>query len=138
MTNRELDLSKRLDLERDIKLRELININLEKLLTLNIHYSEICRESVGGIIKLYLGRYLTRFEHESLDVELGSLSEGPNKDNVRKIFEIFYSKDYELLDEKNAAINRLSSAFFNEYCNPNTGLIDWVKLIQFNSGNYKS
>lgn len=135
MTNRELDLSKRLDLERDIKLRELININLEKLLTLNINYSEICRESVDGIIKLYLGRYLTRFEHESLDVELGSLSEGPNKDNVRKILEIFYSKEYELIDEKNAAINRLSSAFFNKYCNPNTGLIDWIKLFQFNGGN---
>ena len=34
-------------------------------------------------------------------------------------------------------IDDLSNQFFNEYCDSNTGLIDWVKLIQFNSGNYK-
>jgi hypothetical protein len=43
----------------------------------------------------------------------------------------------DFLKKRNGIANILTNLFFNEFCDPKTGLIDWVKLIRFNSGNYK-
>lgn len=37
--------------------------------------------------------------------------------------------------EKVRIINRFTGQFINRFCNP-TGAIDWVKLVEFNSGNF--
>ena len=37
--------------------------------------------------------------------------------------------------EKDKIINRFTREFLTEFCDP-SGVIDWVKLVQFNSGNY--
>jgi hypothetical protein len=37
--------------------------------------------------------------------------------------------------ERGGVINRLTKEFVDCFCDPN-GIIDWVKLVQFNSGNY--
>lgn len=39
-------------------------------------------------------------------------------------------------DERKKIIGRFSHEIDNKYYDANTGLIDWVKLVQFNSGNY--
>lgn len=44
----------------------------------------------------------------------------------------------DFLGKRNGIANLLTSQFINDFCDSKTGLIDWVKLIQFNSGNYKS
>jgi hypothetical protein len=43
----------------------------------------------------------------------------------------------DFLNKRNGIANLLTNRFFNEFCDSKTGLIDWIKLIQFNSGNYK-
>lgn len=43
----------------------------------------------------------------------------------------------DFLIKRNGIANVLTNQFFSEYCDSKTGLIDWVRLIQFNSGNYK-
>ena len=39
------------------------------------------------------------------------------------------------LREKSQLTNRLTRVFIEDYCHQ-TGAIDWLKLVQFNSGNY--
>ena len=39
------------------------------------------------------------------------------------------------LNEKGKVINRFSKQFINRFCD-DTGAINWVKLVEFNSGNY--
>jgi hypothetical protein len=44
----------------------------------------------------------------------------------------------EDFDKKKAGIvNMFAMEFIPKFCNPSNGYIDWVKLVQFNSGNYK-
>lgn len=40
------------------------------------------------------------------------------------------------LAERNKVINRFTLEFIQRFCDP-SGAIDWVKLVEFNSGNYK-
>ncbi|MEW5873143.1 MAG: PmeII family type II restriction endonuclease [Chloroflexota bacterium] len=39
------------------------------------------------------------------------------------------------LMKKNALVNRFTGEFIGKFCDPN-GVIDWVKLVEFNSGNF--
>lgn len=39
------------------------------------------------------------------------------------------------LVEKSKVVNRFTKAFIDEFCD-STGAIDWVKLVEFNSGNF--
>ena len=39
------------------------------------------------------------------------------------------------LREKSKVVNRFTRAFVNEFCD-SSGAINWVKLVEFNSGNY--
>lgn len=39
------------------------------------------------------------------------------------------------IQERNRAINRLTKQFIDQFCTPD-GAINWVKLVEFNSGNY--
>lgn len=39
------------------------------------------------------------------------------------------------LIEKSKVVNRFTNSFINDFCD-HSGAIDWVKLVQFNSGNY--
>jgi hypothetical protein len=40
------------------------------------------------------------------------------------------------LIEKSKVINRFTKQFLDEYCDP-SGVINWIKLVEFNSGNYE-
>ncbi|MEA3308684.1 MAG: PmeII family type II restriction endonuclease [Chloroflexota bacterium] len=37
---------------------------------------------------------------------------------------------------KNGLHNKLSVQFVQEFCDSSTGMIDWVRLVEYNSGNY--
>jgi hypothetical protein len=37
--------------------------------------------------------------------------------------------------EKSKAVNRFTKSFIDEFCDP-SGAIDWVRFVEFNSGNY--
>jgi len=39
------------------------------------------------------------------------------------------------LREKSKVINRFTKLFIDEFCDP-SGAIDWLKLVEFNSGNF--
>jgi len=39
------------------------------------------------------------------------------------------------LREKSKVVNRFTKAFVDEFCDP-SGMIDWVNLVKFNSGNF--
>lgn len=67
------------------------------------------------------------------------ISENPNlyTDIVDPIGYEAKKHNDDFLLKRNGIANLLTNQFFNEFCNPATGLIDWVKLIQFNSGNYR-
>ena len=39
------------------------------------------------------------------------------------------------VDQRNNVINRFTGEFINRFCN-SSGAIDWVKLVEFNSGNF--
>lgn len=38
-------------------------------------------------------------------------------------------------EEKTRIVNRFTGQFISSFCNP-TGAINWVKLVEFNSGNF--
>ena len=42
----------------------------------------------------------------------------------------------DFANERDGIINKLSREFFDQFCDSKTGYIDWVKLVEFNSGNY--
>lgn len=67
------------------------------------------------------------------------ISENPNlyTDIVDPIGYEAKKHNDDFLLKRNGIANLLTNQFFNEFCDPATGLIDWVKLIQFNSGNFK-
>lgn len=67
------------------------------------------------------------------------ISENPNlyTDIVGPIGYEAKKHNDDFFSRRNGIANMLTNQFFNEYCDPKTGLIDWVKLIQFNSGNYR-
>lgn len=67
------------------------------------------------------------------------ISENPNlyTDIVDPIGYEAKKHNDDFLIKRNGIANLLTNQFFNEFCDPATGLIDWVKLIQFNSGNYR-
>ena len=67
------------------------------------------------------------------------ISENPNlyTDIVGPIGYEAKKHNDDFLLSRNGIANLLTNQFFNEFCDLNTGLIDWVKLIQFNSGNHK-
>lgn len=44
-----------------------------------------------------------------------------------------YNETFDI--EKAKVINRFTNSFINDFCVP-SGAIDWVKLVEFNSGNY--
>ena len=43
----------------------------------------------------------------------------------------------DFLLQRGGIASLLTNELFQQFCDHSTGLIDWVKLIQFNSGNYK-
>lgn len=65
------------------------------------------------------------------------ISENPNlyTDIVDPIGYEAKKHNDDFLIKRNGIANLLTNQFFNAFCNPSTGLIDWVKLVEFNSGN---
>lgn len=45
-----------------------------------------------------------------------------------------HNEDFE--KKKAGIVNMFAMEFIPKFCNPSHGYIDWVKLVQFNSGNY--
>jgi hypothetical protein len=67
------------------------------------------------------------------------ISENPNlyTDIVEPVGYRAKEHNHNFEQERDGIINLLSNDFFDKFCNPTTGLIDWVKLVEFNSGNYE-
>jgi hypothetical protein len=131
-----LPLRRELNREQRAKLKELRSVTLEKILSVSIDFSEMRSGSVHSIVVACLDKYLEKFEKTTLLAELNKKQNDLSESEIAKMADLFNLLEYEISAEKSAAINRLHSIFFNKFCNPATGLIDWVKLIQFNSGNY--
>jgi hypothetical protein len=68
------------------------------------------------------------------------ISENPNlyTDIVEPIGYRAKIHNENFLIEKDKIISRFTIEIGNKFFNPQTGEVDWIKLIQFNSGNYES
>jgi hypothetical protein len=66
------------------------------------------------------------------------ISENPNlyTDIVEPIGYRAQEHNKNFYEERQKIVGRFSHEIHNKYYDANTGLIDWVKLVQFNSGNY--
>lgn len=67
------------------------------------------------------------------------ISENPNlyTDIVEPIGFRAREHNEDFAKKKAGIVNMLAMEFIPKFCNPSNGYIDWVKLVQFNSGNYK-
>lgn len=66
------------------------------------------------------------------------ISENPNlyTDIIEPIGYRAKEHNDAFLIEKSKVINRFTKQFLDEYCDP-SGTINWIKLVEFNSGNYE-
>ena len=77
------------------------------------------------------------YEIGSTSVRLAALVSGNGETSVAKVRVLLADKlETETYDAKAALLNRLSLEFFNEFCDEE-GIIDWPKLVEFNSGNLR-
>lgn len=67
------------------------------------------------------------------------ISENPNlyTDIVEPIGYRAREHNEDFAKKKAGIVNMFAMEFIPKFCNPSNGYIDWVKLVQFNSGNYK-
>ena len=67
------------------------------------------------------------------------ISENPNlyTDIVEPIGYRAREHNEDFAKKKVGLVNMFAMEFIPKFCNPSNGYIDWVKLVQFNSGNYK-
>ena len=67
------------------------------------------------------------------------ISENPNlyTDIVEPIGYRAREHKEDFAKKKVGLVNMFAMEFIPKFCNPSNGYIDWVKLVQFNSGNYK-
>ena len=67
------------------------------------------------------------------------ISENPNlyTDIVEPIGYRAREHNEDFAKKKAGLVNMFAMEFIPKFCNPSNGYIDWVKLVQFNSGNYK-
>lgn len=67
------------------------------------------------------------------------ISENPNlyTDIVEPIGYRAREHNEDFAKKKAGIVNMFAMEFIPKFCNPSNGYIDWVKLVQFNSSNYK-
>lgn len=67
------------------------------------------------------------------------ISENPNlyTDIVEPIGYRAREHNEDFAKKKAGIVNMFAMEFIPKFCDPSNGYIDWVKLVQFNSGNYK-
>ena len=67
------------------------------------------------------------------------ISENPNlyTDIVEPIGYRAREHNEDFAKKKVGLVNMFAMEFIPKFCNPSNGYIDWVKLVQFNSANYK-
>lgn len=67
------------------------------------------------------------------------ISENPNlyTDIVEPIGYRAREHNEDFAKKKAGIVNMFAMEFIPKFCNPSNGYIDWVKLVEFNSGNYK-
>ncbi|SRR6266498_2018354 len=131
MSNTTSSLKDRLTAELEIKNHALRELSLKDLLFIPLSYSKVCKDTLGDILESYIDKFLERLEKESMVIELYK-----SPDKSREIIELFREHEFQLDDEKIKALARLSFEGYKNYVSPMTGEIDWIKLVQFNSGNY--
>ena len=97
--------------------------------------------NVQPVLGLCYGNTPTSYLHGYLKVvgqNFWTLISG-NKDLFTEIVEpIRYGArehDEKFYTQKAAAINRFTLEFINRFCDE-SGKIDWIRLVEFNSGNY--
>jgi len=131
MLKTTIGLKKRLAAELKAKNLALKKLRLKDLLATSLPYSKLCIGTIDDILQAYLDKYLESFEQESV---LEEVKKAPK--HFREIIGIFRGHKLDVDDEKVKAVMRFSAEIYNNYVSP-TGEIDWVKLVEFNSGNYK-
>jgi len=124
-------LKDRLAVEIEIKNRALRELSLKDLLFIPLSYSKVCKGSLGEILRSYIDKFLEGLERESMVAEIYK-----SPDNSKEIISLFRAHEFDVDDEKTNALLRLSYEAHKNYLNPTTGEIDWVKLVEFNNGNY--
>jgi len=130
MTNSTLTLKDRLAAELKIKSKVLRNLQLKDLLDIPLRYSKVCKGTVGDILHSYVDKFLEGLEKESVVVEM---RKSPDKSG--EIIDLFRAHEFDVDDEKQKVVARLSALVYGNYVNKNTGTIEWGRLIEFNSEN---
>ena len=96
--------------------------------------------SVGDVLSPCIAAWLGSSFADEIDaasVRLAPLFLGNAEKSVaRARVSLAHGLDMETSGAKSALFNRLYPQFFNEFCNEK-GIIDWPKLVEFNSGNMK-
>lgn len=89
------------------------------------------RGTIGDVLRMSAAQWLALTYKEEIDrsaAKLGS-SAGAHTLLLKKLAS-------ETSSAQAALVNRLTPAFFMNFCDER-GLIDWPKLVEFNSGNMK-
>ena len=124
------NLRKRLATEFKIKKRALRDLQLKDLIAIHIPYLKVGIGTTRKIVQAYLDKYLENFEHTSFFDEIKK-----TPDKCDEILDMFFLHELEIGDEKQKVVERFSAILRKNFKTP-IDKIDWVKLIQFNSGNY--
>jgi len=130
MPNTISTLKERLAAELKIKKRALKVLQLKDLIAIHIPYLKVGIGTTRKIAQTYVDKYLENFEHASFFDEIKK-----TPDKCDEILDIFLLHELEIGDEKQKAAERFSAIMRKNFKTP-TDKIDWVKLVQFHSGNY--